>query len=57
MSRLPARGEPIPQTVEELQRIMARDAELLLEADREITRLKVDNERLRQKLMKRGKNN
>lgn len=44
--------EPLPQTVEALQELMAKDAVLMEEQDKEITRLKVANQKLRDKLAK-----
>ena len=45
---------PLKQTVENLQRIMARDAELTREMDREIKQLRDKNQRLAARLAKRG---
>ena len=49
------RGQPIPQTVPDLLHVMAQDAIRMEEMAKEITRLKADNEKLRAKLMKRGR--
>ena len=48
------KGEQIPQTVESLLTIMERDAELMLAMHREISKLKEENNRLRQKLLTRS---
>jgi len=45
---------PLKQTVENLQKIMARDAELTREMDREIKQLRDKNQRLAARLAKRG---
>jgi hypothetical protein len=49
------KGQQIPQTVENLQAIMARDAELIQEQAREIAALKVKVNQLQQKLKARSK--
>jgi hypothetical protein len=49
------KGEMVPQTIENLQAIMAKDAAVMEALDREITLLRVDNERLRMKIKKREK--
>ena len=44
------KGQQVPQTVENLQAIMARDAELMQEQAREIAALKSQVNQLQQKL-------
>lgn len=48
------KGERIPQTVESLQAIMSRDAEIIVEQAREISALKAKVNQLRQKLARRS---
>jgi len=50
MRNMTPKGETIPQTVEHLQAIMARDAETMVQMQLEINRLKQINNKLRQKL-------
>lgn len=45
------KGETIPQTVENLQYIMAEDAKIMLAMKAEISRLKEQNQRLKDRLM------
>ena len=45
---------PLKQTVENLQRIMAQDGELMREMDKEIKQLRDKNQRLAARLAKRG---
>ena len=45
---------PLKQTVENLQRIMARDGELMREMDKELKQLRDKNQRLAARLAKRG---
>ena len=45
---------PLKQTVENLQRIMARDAQLMWEMDKELKQLRDKNQRLAARLAKRG---
>ncbi len=53
---LPVGKEPLPQTVENLQRIMAKDCELMLEMRGEIAALKAKVNQQRQSIIKlRGK--
>ncbi len=49
----PARGEPMPQTVEACQSVMERDAELILEMKAEISKLKQKVNTLSQKIQAR----
>jgi hypothetical protein len=49
----PKKGEVIPQTVENLQAIMAKDAETMEEQAKLIIQLEVKVGKLQQKLMKR----
>jgi prefoldin subunit 5 len=45
---------PLKQTVENLQRVMARDAQLMWEMDKELKQLRDKNQRLAARLAKRG---
>jgi hypothetical protein len=45
---------PLKQTIENLQRIMARDAQLMWEMDKELKQLRDKNQRLAARLAKRG---
>lgn len=45
----PPRGEPVPQTVDSLQSVMAKDAVLMEQQWQEISKLKHKNNQLRQK--------
>lgn len=46
------KGDMIPQTVEDLQKVMAADAVVMMEMQREIMRLRVKVNNLEQKLAK-----
>lgn len=48
----PPKGKSMPQTVEHCHAVMARDMELILEQKAEISKLKSDNNIVRQKLLK-----
>jgi len=49
------KGETIPQTVENLQHIMALDAERMLDMSNELAKLRHQNQRLKDRLTRRGK--
>ena len=52
------RGEPLPQTVANLQQIMASDHVMIMQMKAEISRLKNQNQRLKDRLMRfKRKNN
>tara|TARA_R110002096_G_scaffold231716_1_gene421423 strand:- start:51 stop:272 length:222 start_codon:yes stop_codon:yes gene_type:complete len=47
---------PLEQTVENLQRLMERDAQLMWEQEKELKQLRDQNQRLANRLAKRGEN-
>ena len=49
------KGEQIPQTVESLQEVMAKDAVLMEEMSRDLTRVRRENHSLKSRLAKARK--
>ena len=49
------KGERIPQTVENLQKIMAEDAALMLEMSKTIKKLQHQNQRLKDRIIKKAR--
>lgn len=50
------KGNTVPQTLENLQQIMARDAVLMHEMSKVITQLRHQNQRLKDRLTKKARN-